>query len=124
MRDERKRDARERTPSRTRYLASSARVRWNAPYGRWRRAVTNQSIRLAVHSAKMAIWLTADLWGNLQSGLEFRGGAYLARSECVCKPITRLNSPRQTAATLRSFTDLQHCIDHKSRSSLASALSR
>ena len=63
MRDERKRDARERTPSRTRYLASSARVRWNAPYGRWRRAVTNQSIRLAVHSAKMAVRLTADLWG-------------------------------------------------------------
>ena len=30
-RDERKRDARERTP----YLASSVRVRWNAPYGRW-----------------------------------------------------------------------------------------
>ena len=36
-----------------------ARVRWNAPYGRWRRAVTNQSIRLAVHSAKMAIRLTS-----------------------------------------------------------------
>jgi len=26
--------------------------------------MTNQYIRLAVHSAKMAIRLTADLWGN------------------------------------------------------------